>query len=102
MDKLLLYELTFYLCTPDSLKLFIQTWFLSVDVAEISPASINIIKFDKDWLFATLFHYGNIYIFTDSEVRIDLGSEITLEDIPEPEIMVKRIYKIYDRKFPTE
>ncbi|MBR6907350.1 hypothetical protein IKN40_02330 [bacterium] len=48
MDKLLLYEMTYYICSPGSLKLYKQTSFLSVDVSEIAPASINIIKFDKN------------------------------------------------------
>ena len=99
MDKLLIYELTFYIFSPDSLKLFIQTWFLSVDVSDISNTSINIIKFDKDWLFPLLFHYWNMYIYTDSNVETEVGNVITLEDIPEPEIIVKKIYKIYDKGF---
>ena len=102
MDKLLVYEMTYYICSPDSLKLFKQTWFLSVDVSEISPTSINIIKFDKDWLFPLLFHYWNIYVYTDSEVATEEGKVITLEDIPEPEIIVKRMYKVYDKVFSSD
>ena len=99
MDKLLIYELTFYIFSPDSLKLFVQTWFLSVDVSDISNTSINIVKFDKDWLFPLLFHYWNMYIYTDSNVETEVGNVITLEDIPEPEIIVKKIYNIYDKGF---
>ena len=102
MDKLLTYEMSFYICTPDSIKLFRQKWFLTVNVSDISPTSINIIKFDKDWLFPLLFHYWNIYIYTDSHVENESGNVITLEDIPEPEIIVKKIYKIYDRTFSAE
>ncbi len=102
MDKLLLYEMTYYICSPDSLKLYKQTSFMSVDVSEISPASINIIKFDKNWLFAMLFHYWNIYVYTDSEVATEEGKVITLEDIPEPEIIVKRMYKVYDKVFSED
>lgn len=102
MDKLLTYEMSFYICTPDSIKLFRQKWFLTVNVSDISPTSINIIKFDKDWLFPLLFHYWNIYIYTDSHVENESGNVITLEDIPEPEIIVKKIYKIYDKAFSAE
>ena len=99
MDKLLMYEMSFYICTPDSIKLFKQTWFLSVGVSEIAPTSINIIKFDKDWLFPLLFHYWDMFIYTDSEVQTESGKVIALEDIPEPEIIVKRINKLYDKVF---
>jgi len=102
MDKLLIYEMTFYICTPESLRLFNQTWFFSVGISEISPASINVINFDKDWLFPLLFHYWNMYIYTDSDIVTEAGKVIALEDIPEPEIIVKRIYKIYDKAFPSE
>ena len=102
MDKLLLYEMTYYICSPDSLKIYRQTSFLSVDVLEISPTSINIIKFDKNWLFAMLFHYWNIYVYTDSEVATEEGKVIILEDIPEPEIIVKRMYKVYDKVFSED
>ena len=99
MDKLLMYEMSFYICTPDSIKLFKQTWFLSVGVSEIAPTAINIIKFDKDWLFPLLFHYWDMFIYTDSEVQTESGKVIALEDIPEPEIIVKRINKLYDKVF---
>ena len=102
MDKLLLYEMTYYICSPDSIKLYKQTWFLSVGVSDIAPTSINIIKFDKDWLFPLLFHYWNMYIYTDSNVETDSGNVITLEDVPEPEIIVKRIYKLYDKVFSAD
>lgn len=102
MDKLLVYEMSFYICTPVSLKLFKQVWFFSVGVSEIAAASINIIKFDKDWLFPLLFHYWDMYIYTDSDVVTESGKVIALEDVPEPEIIIKKIYKIYDRTFSAE
>jgi hypothetical protein len=40
-----------------------------------------------------------MYINTDSNVETEVGNVITLEDIPEPEIIVKKIYKIYDKGF---
>jgi hypothetical protein len=43
-----------------------------------------------------------MYIYTDSNVETDSGNVITLEDIPEPEIIVKRIYKLYDKVFKSE
>ena len=46
--------------------------------------------------------YWNIYIYTDSHVENESGNVITLEDIPEPEIIVKKIYKIYDKAFSAE
>lgn len=102
MDVLMKYELSYYICSPNSIKIFTQTWFLSVDVTEITPTSINIIKFDKDWLLPLFFHYWNINIYTDSQVETETWNVITLEDVPEPEILVKKIYKIFDREFPIE
>lgn len=102
MDDILIYEMTFYICTPESLKIFNQTWFFSVGISEIAPSSINIINFDKDWLFPLLFHYWNMYIYTDSDVITEAGKVIALEDVPEPEIIVKRIYQIYGKVFTSE
>ena len=102
MDTLLKYELTYYICSPDSIKLFKQTWFLSVDVSDIAPTSINIMKFEMDWLFATLFHYWDINIYTDSLVETESGNVITLEDMSEPEILIKKIYKICGKDIPTD
>ena len=101
MDSLLIYEMTFYICTPESLKLFTQTWFFSVHISDISPASINVMNFDKDWLFPLLFHYWNMYIYTDSDIVTEAGKVIALEDVPEPEIIVKKIYKLYDKTFSS-
>jgi hypothetical protein len=40
-----------------------------------------------------------MYIYTDSDVVTEAGKVIALEDIPEPEIIVKRINKLYDKVF---
>jgi hypothetical protein len=43
-----------------------------------------------------------MYIYTDSDVITEAGKVIALEDVPEPEIIVKRIYQIYGKVLTSE
>ena len=94
MYRIIDYEMNFWICTPDSFKLFKQTWILSSDVSDISPQSINIIKYNRKWLLQALFHYWSIRLYTDAEIRNGWESNIVLNYIPDPKNIVKKLNEI--------
>ena len=88
------YEMNFGICSPDSFKLFKQTWILTSDVSDITPQSINIIKYKTKWLFQAIFHYWSISLYTDAEIRTQWGNVIELNYIPDPKNIVKKLNQI--------
>ena len=88
------YEMNFGICSPESFKLFKQTWILTSDVTDISPQSINIIKYKRKWLFESLFHYWSVCLYTDAEIRNEQGSVIEFKYIPDPKNIVKKLNQI--------
>ena len=94
MYQLIEYEMNFGICSPESFKLFKQTWILTSDVTDISPQSINIIKYKRKWLFESLFHYWSVCLYTDAEIRNEQGSVIEFKYIPDPKNIVKKLNQI--------
>ena len=88
------YEMNFWICSPVSFKFFKQTWILSSDVSDISPQWINIIKYNRRWLFESLFHYWSVLLYTDAEVRTERGNVIELHYVPDPKNIVKKLNSI--------
>ena len=94
MYKVIDYEMNFWICSPDSFKLFRQTWILSSYVTDITPQSINIIKYYRKWLFQATFHYWDVHLYTDAEIRSEWGNVLELHYIPEPSSVVKKLNEI--------
>ena len=94
MYRIIDYEMNFGICSPESFKLFKQTWILTSDVTDISPQSINIIKYKRKWLFESLFHYWSVCLYTDAEIRNEQGSVIEFKYIPDPKNIVKKLNQI--------
>ena len=88
------YEMNFGICSPHSFKLFKQTGILSSDVSDITPQSINIIKYHRKWLLQSIFQFWKISLYTDAEVRTQWWNVIELYYIPDPANIVKKLNKI--------
>ena len=88
------YEMNFAVCSPDSFKLFKQTWILTSYVTDISPQSINIIKYDTKWLLENIFKYWSVSLYTDAEIKNESWSIIEFKYIPVPKNIVKKLNQI--------
>ena len=98
MYKMIDYEMNFWVCSPNSFKLFKQVWLLSSDVSDISPQSVNIIKYNCKWLVQQLFHFWSVCLYTDAEIRTLWWSMIELVNLPDPKNLVKKLNQILDKE----
>ena len=57
----------------------------------ISKDAIRIIQHSKEWIQSALFQYGNIYIYTDSEIDKKWNKNLELSYIPDPKRLAKKL-----------
>ena len=89
--RIIEYEMNFDICTWDGVVAYKQDWFFKTKTMNISKDAIRVIQHSKEWIRSALFHYGNINIFTDSEIDNKWGRNLELSCIPDPKHLVKRL-----------
>ena len=85
------YEMNFDICTKDGLVSYKQDWFFKTKTMNISKDAIRVIQHSKEWIKSALFQYGNINIFTDSEIDNKWGKNLELSCIPDPKHLSKKL-----------
>ena len=88
------YEMNFWICSENSFKLFKQVWIFSSDVTDISPSSINIIKYNAKWFLEAIFCFWTVSLYTDAEVADRAKNTIEFHYIPDPKNTCKRLNQI--------
>ena len=66
---------------------------------DISTDAIKVIQDSKEWIKWALFHYWNIYIYTDSDLNTKGSKNIELSYIPDPKHLVKKIKTIMKKSW---
>lgn len=94
--KIIDYEMNFDICTKDGVISYKQDWFFKTKTMNISKNAIRVIQHSKEWIKSALFHYGNINIFTDSEIDNKWGKNLELSCIPDPKRLSKKLNSILE------
>lgn len=89
--RIIEYEMNFDICTWDWVVAYKQDWFFKTKTMNISKEAIRVIQHSKEWISSALFHYGNINIFTDSEIDNKWRKNLELSCIPDPKRLAKRL-----------
>ena len=63
----------------------------------ISRDAIKIIQHSKEWIKSAIFQYGNLYIYTDSEVWEHWKKNLELSFIPDPKRLAKQLNLMLDK-----
>ena len=85
------YEMNFDICTKDGVISYKQDGFFKTKTMNISKNAIRVIQHSKEWIQSALFQYGNINIFTDSEIDNKWGKNLELSCIPDPKHLSKKL-----------
>ena len=88
------YEMNFDICTRDGFISYKQDGFFRTKTMNISKNAIRVIQHSKEWIKSALFHYGNINIFTDSEIDNNWWKSLELLYIPDPKRLSKKLNSI--------
>lgn len=91
------YEMNFGICTKDWFVSYKQDWFFKTRTMTISKNAIKVIQHSKEWIKSALFQYGNINIYTDSEIGKQWNKNLELSYIPDPKRLAKKLNQILDR-----
>ena len=97
--RIIEYEMNFDICTKDGLISYKQDGFFKTKTMNISKNAIKVIQHSKEWLKSALFHYGNIYIYTDSEIGNQWWKNLELSYIPDPKHLAKKLNAILERSW---
>ena len=89
--RIIEYEMNFDICTWDGVVAYKQDWFFKTKTMNISKDAIRVIQHSKEWIRSALFHYGNINIFTDSEIDNKWWRNLELSCIPDPKRLAKKL-----------
>ena len=89
--KIIDYEMNFDICTKNWVISYKQDWFFKTKTMNISKDAIRIIQHSKEWIQSALFQYGNIYIYTDSEIDKKWNKNLELSYIPDPKRLAKKL-----------
>jgi hypothetical protein len=89
--RIIEYEMNFDICTWDGVVAYKQDWFFKTKTMNISKDAIRVIQHSKEWISSALFHYGNINIFTDSEIDNKWWKNLELSCVPDPKRLAKRL-----------
>ena len=90
------YEMNFDICTRDGLISYKQDWFFKTKTMNISKNAIRVIQHSKEWIKSALFQYGNINVFTDSEIDSKWWKNLELSCIPDPKLLSKKLNSILE------
>jgi hypothetical protein len=85
------YEMNFDICTKDGVVSYKQDWFFRTKTMNISKDAIRVIQHSREWIKSALFQYGNINIFTDSELDKKWNKSLELSYIPDPKRLAKKL-----------
>ena len=91
MFKIIEYEMNFDICTKDWVIAHKQEWFFKTKTTTISKDAIKVIQHSKEWIKSAIFQYGNLYIYTDSEVWGQWNKNLELSYIPDPKHLAKKL-----------
>ena len=91
MYKIIEYEMNFDICTKDWVIAHKQEWFFKTKTTTISKDAIKVIQHSKEWIKSAIFQYGNLYIYTDSEVWKHWNKNLELSYIPDPKHLAKKL-----------
>lgn len=93
------YEMNFDICTKDGLVSYKQDWFFKTKTMNISKDAIRVIQHSKEWIKSALFQYGNINIFTDSEIDKKWNKSLELSCIPDPKRLAKKLNSMMEKSW---
>jgi hypothetical protein len=91
------YEMNFDICTKDGVVSYKQDGFFKTKTMNISKDAIRIIQHSKEWIRSALFQYGNINIYTDSEIDKKWNKNLELSYIPDPKRLAKKLNAMMDK-----
>jgi len=91
------YEMNFDICTKDGVVSYKQDWFFRTKTMNISKDAIRVIQHSKEWIKSALFQYGNINIFTDSELDKKWNKSLELSYIPDPKRLAKKLNSMMEK-----
>ena len=97
--RIIEYEMNFDICTWDGVVAYKQDWFFKTKTMNISKDAIRVIQHSKEWIRSALFHYGNINIFTDSEIDNKWGRNLELSCIPDPKRLAKKLNRMLEKSW---
>jgi hypothetical protein len=95
--RIIEYEMNFDICTWDGVLAYKQDGFFKTKTMNISKDAIRVIQHSKEWIRSALFHYGNINIFTDSEIDNKWRKNLELSCIPDPKRLAKRLNTMLEK-----
>ena len=99
MYRIIEYEMNFDICTEDWVIAYKQDGFFRTKTMNISKDAIRVIQHSKEWLKSALFHYGNINIYTDSEIDSKWWKNLELSCIPDPKRLAKRLNVMLEKSW---
>ena len=91
------YEMNFDICTKDGVISYKQDGFFKTKTMNISKDAIRVIQHSKEWIRSALFQYGNINIYTDSEIDKRWNKNLELSYIPDPKRLAKKLNAMMDK-----
>ena len=97
--RIIEYEMNFDICTRDWVVSYKQEWFFKTKTMNISKDAIRVIQHSKEWIKSALFQYGNINIYTDSEIGAKWSKNLELSYIPEPKRLAKKLNKMLEKSW---
>jgi len=95
------YEMNFDICTKDGVIAYKQEWFFRTKTMNISKDAIRVIQHSKEWIKSALFQYGNINIYTDSEIDKKWNKSLELSYIPDPKRLAKRLNAMMEKTWES-
>ena len=95
--RIIEYEMNFDICTKDGVISYKQDWFFKTKTMNISRDAIRVIQHSKEWIKSALFQYGNINIYTDSEIGNKWSKNLELSYIPEPKRLAKKLNAMLEK-----
>ena len=97
--RIIEYEMNFDICTKDGVISYKQDWFFKTKTMNISRDAIRVIQHSKEWIKSALFQYGNINIYTDSEIGNKWSKNLELSYIPEPKRLAKKLNAMLEKSW---
>ena len=95
--RIIEYEMNFDICTWDGVVAYKQDGFFKTKTMNISKDAIRVIQHSKEWIQSALFQYGNINIYTDSEIGNKWSKNLQLSYIPEPKRLAKKLNMMLEK-----
>ena len=99
MYRIIEYEMNFDICTGEWVVVYKQDGFFNTKTMNISKNAIRVIQHSREWIRSALFQYGNINIYTDSEIDNRWRKNLELSCIPDPKHLAKRLNAMLDKSW---